>query len=333
MEKTEKSKTEKQATPKQEKQMNNNGLFICGACEKKYISKGNLKKHYGRQPLCLKWIKLTPKVTKVIDVIIKEPKEQEFVNKKEKHPCNACQKVYSSVGNLNKHITNSIICQKWLKYVEMAPLLENIMDSNDQDIQNNKELFEQQIYKTQNKSVNPFNLKDSSSTHIDMCLTKEKLMEQINKVFQKNPNKLISNLRNFEIIYDLKKLTDPKINEMDNPYFIAIPKKEKKWCGDDHKLKPNVMPLIKEFYIDLFQNHHDKFQKIFFDGNNPKNTLIQKMLGKKFNGDVDLNQQVFSTFIPSPPGDEHLFHIIWNVYLTDREADISQELLDRNKIK
>ena len=99
-------------------------LFICKSCRKNYSSKQNLKNHYIRQPLCVKWMELSKDITSVID---KKFIEEEVDGcEEEKHECGACGREYSNLGNLNKHIAGSIICKKWLKYMEFEPMINSM---------------------------------------------------------------------------------------------------------------------------------------------------------------------------------------------------------------
>lgn len=48
---------------------------------------------------------------------------------------------------------------------------------------------------------------------------------------------------------------------------------------------------------------------------------------------IDNNYPKYHEFIPSDPNEMKLIHIIWNVFLTDREAKITKDMLEKNKIK
>jgi hypothetical protein len=91
----------------------------CSACNKVYSNKYNLAKHYVRQPLCKKWQEMNSEIKSYVDdkfaaPILEQPKDNTT--------CQSCGIVYSNVGNLNKHLENSVICSKWDLYNSLEPV-------------------------------------------------------------------------------------------------------------------------------------------------------------------------------------------------------------------
>lgn len=187
--------------------MKDNGLYICDACGKKYSTKQNLKGHHIRQPLCLKWIKMNNNIKDGIDKIM----EDKIYGNDKNFECPACHKIYSTNTNLNKHKKSSKICRKWIKYLEISPVLQN------------------------------------------------------------------------EEICNFSKYIPP----------IEFRKNTKNLKFSDEN------------------NYHIDSNNYFLDTNNSK----------------------YHKFIPSDPNEKKLIHIIWNVFLTDREEKITKKILEKNKIK
>jgi hypothetical protein len=94
---------------------------------KPYSSKSNLKQHFDRQPLCGKWIQEIKNNNSLANYI--NNYENQF-RKTKSNTCNACEKSFSTIGNLNKHLKNSFICSKWNKYNSLKPLKIYYEESN-----------------------------------------------------------------------------------------------------------------------------------------------------------------------------------------------------------
>jgi hypothetical protein len=104
-------------------------MLQCEACNKFYSSIYNLKKHHIRQPLCNDWIKLKPGIKDYIDDKFQLPCN-DIELEEQKTKCFICNTVFSNVGNLNKHLDNSLICSKWSMYKDLNPLETYIKPSN-----------------------------------------------------------------------------------------------------------------------------------------------------------------------------------------------------------
>lgn len=212
--------------------MKDKGLYICDACGKKYSTKQNLKGHHIRQPLCLKWIKMNNKIKDGIDKIM----EDKIYGNDKNFECPACHKIYSTNTNLNKHKKSSKICRKWIKYLEISPVLEN-----DINIYEKHDMLQNEEIHNFSKYIPP----------IEFIKNKKNLIE------------LRKNTKNLNL----------------------------KWTNEN--------------------NHHIDSDNYFLDINNSK----------------------YHKFIPSDPNEKKLIHIIWNIFLTDREEKITKKMLEKNKIK
>ncbi len=97
-------------------------MLKCDACNKVYSTSYNLKKHLTRQPLCEKWITLQPGLKDFIDYKISLQSQNNDENKEENTTCLTCNIKFSNVGNLNRHLSTSVICSKWDLYNDLKPI-------------------------------------------------------------------------------------------------------------------------------------------------------------------------------------------------------------------
>lgn len=80
-----------------------------------------MRAHLGRQPLCAEWIQLKPGIKDYVDDKFNLPmtdREKEALNTK----CFICNTTFANVGNLNRHLSTSIMCSKWAEYKNLEPL-------------------------------------------------------------------------------------------------------------------------------------------------------------------------------------------------------------------
>lgn len=103
-------------------------MLQCEACNKFYSSVYNLRKHLKRQPLCEEWIKLNPSLKNYVDDKFQLPCT-DIEKEEQKTKCFICNTDFANIGNLNKHLDNSIICSKWSLYKDLVPL-ETYIKSN-----------------------------------------------------------------------------------------------------------------------------------------------------------------------------------------------------------
>ena len=98
-------------------------MFECKACGRSYGYKDSLKKHYARQPLCEKWLDNKKLNTKVVEYVNEHWSEE----KEHQTNCQICNKSFSNIGNLNRHMNENVICKKWEKYYNIESIYEEFI--------------------------------------------------------------------------------------------------------------------------------------------------------------------------------------------------------------
>lgn len=91
----------------------------CGACNKVYSSKHCLRKHHQRQPLCAKWLTMSPALTSYVNDTLMLPRDSGHDDLR----CGICGTTFANKGNLNRHLDQTLICSKWAVYMEAERLL------------------------------------------------------------------------------------------------------------------------------------------------------------------------------------------------------------------
>lgn len=86
----------------------------CKGCYKYYVSNTGLLQHMQRSPMCAKWISILEEDNK----FSKDIQEMYSVSNNKIHgnTCGSCGTVYSNLGNLNKHLENSVVCKKIVEH-------------------------------------------------------------------------------------------------------------------------------------------------------------------------------------------------------------------------
>ena len=97
-------------------------MISCKACQKVYSTPYNLNKHWKRQPMCKSWISLEPGLKDFVDHKIELQADCQQDNQEPNTTCMTCNTVFANVGNLNRHLLNSVICNKWDVYNELEPI-------------------------------------------------------------------------------------------------------------------------------------------------------------------------------------------------------------------
>jgi hypothetical protein len=97
---------------------------ICKACDREYSNVGNLNKHLKSNVICQKWIDSNNIFSvrgRVVDnntIGIIQNNYESAINFKQfqdgDHGCKACGKKFTTHANINRHLKNSIVCQKWI---------------------------------------------------------------------------------------------------------------------------------------------------------------------------------------------------------------------------
>jgi hypothetical protein len=104
----------------------------CGACSKTFTVENSLKRHYKRNPACVKWIETSDKSKEEKPVELKKGLHRIVNELLEKAICGEnnlkcmwCETEFVSTGNLNKHLSTSTVCNR-MSYNEFKRLLENL---------------------------------------------------------------------------------------------------------------------------------------------------------------------------------------------------------------
>ena len=93
----------------------------CGACGKAFANARNLRKHWGRQPLCERWLRLRPGLKDYVEDRV-EAASAEAEAEAKAPACGVCGVAFANRGNLNRHMQASSVCAKWALYNSMEPL-------------------------------------------------------------------------------------------------------------------------------------------------------------------------------------------------------------------
>ena len=106
----------------------------CDACQKTYSNAHNLRQHHERQPLCAKWLSIPngPGLKEYIDQEFSLP-VVEGESERSKLYCGVCQTQFTCSGNLNRHMKERVMCQKWAKYRELTPLTTYLLKPQGSD--------------------------------------------------------------------------------------------------------------------------------------------------------------------------------------------------------
>lgn len=100
----------------------------CGACKKPFSSARNLGRHLQRQPLCARWLELSPGLKDYVQRESELDKKAGYTclaAEREYRTCPACGHEFASTGNLNRHLAEeSSICAKWARLRELQPVYD-----------------------------------------------------------------------------------------------------------------------------------------------------------------------------------------------------------------
>jgi hypothetical protein len=94
----------------------------CNACSKTFTVENSLKRHYKRYPACVKWIEKNEMVQeekiqeehlkKGLHLFIIDILEKAVGYDDNKLKCRWCETTFTNVGNINKHLNTSKMCNK-----------------------------------------------------------------------------------------------------------------------------------------------------------------------------------------------------------------------------
>ena len=90
----------------------------CEACQK--IIKDE-KIHFQKNPLCQTWINKTASCSIARYLQNKHSLQEKNIILND-YKCISCEKVFSNIGNLNKHLKNHLVCKKIIEYEELKKI-------------------------------------------------------------------------------------------------------------------------------------------------------------------------------------------------------------------
>lgn len=106
--------------------------IICTACSKTFTVENSLKRHYKRNPECVKWNEIYSKTNNIKPVILKKGLHRIINELLEKAICGEnnlkcmwCDSEFTNNGLLNKHLNTSTVCNR-MSYHEFKRLLEEL---------------------------------------------------------------------------------------------------------------------------------------------------------------------------------------------------------------
>jgi hypothetical protein len=104
----------------------------CGACSRTFTVENSLKRHYKRNPVCVKWIETADKSDRKNTLELKKGLHLLIIDVLDKAICGEnhltcmwCETKFTSTGNLNKHLNTSTVCNR-MAYHEFKRLLEEL---------------------------------------------------------------------------------------------------------------------------------------------------------------------------------------------------------------
>jgi hypothetical protein len=116
-------KTPAEANPNKKK-----SEIKCAACSREFTVENSRRRHYKRYPACVKWIEQHPQkvveeekveeknaeepLKKGLHLLIVEYLEKSVGSDDNKKKCRWCETTFTNMGNINKHLNTSKMCNK-----------------------------------------------------------------------------------------------------------------------------------------------------------------------------------------------------------------------------
>jgi hypothetical protein len=268
----------------------------CKACGRSYSNVGNLNKHLKLNSVCRNWIdridekaqththesynamcknaKLNSNLNLIQNQYVADeceqdtkPKQYQFMQNTcqkvsllnfqgTKNKCHSCGKSFSNQSNLNKHIRNSIVCQKWLNSFhqiigdnleEIKTKLNPLKTSNSDKYSKYQTIKPKLKLKNKNQDILPYN----EVVHDDIEPLNPINTNKMTK-FDHPKDKLIHIIWNLYLCDKYQTINEELIHNNKIGYLIGIlPRKENlnKYVNSNMHLKTSV--------IEYFDDHND----------------------------------------------------------------------------
>lgn len=89
----------------------------CEGCNKRYVNEIGLLQHLKRTPLCKKWIDILSNDNKAKDIQTNKLEQIKYkYSDNHEMTCSSCQHKFTNIGNLNRHLSNNIVCLKYTMF-------------------------------------------------------------------------------------------------------------------------------------------------------------------------------------------------------------------------
>lgn len=228
-------------------------LNLCLACNKEYKTSKNLNEHYENNKLCKKWIDILNQKRETFDkkLILNIQSIHTRVNPviTDECMCVSCHKSFSNVGNLNKHINKSIICQKWKDYHTVQKREEYSLEKDNLETDNRTFKFEPLKFVDMHHIIWNVFITDKQTKLISTDITENK----INHIIAIFPQKTIDDIDNislFNILKDKKITYDIMKYNYNDENYVNIDEFEKmcKKIETYRKDRSNILLLCNNGY-------------------------------------------------------------------------------------
>ncbi len=138
--------------------------YSCGACKKYFTAKRSLNRHYERKPACKEWLEKNSPETEFLDHENLPPLRQwvdsilenAISGGSEKPYCKHCDIEFANTGNLHKHISKSVVCNKMAYKEFFVAIRSKIVEEEAPGAQEKKEAKEEKKIPFFNGSSNAY---------------------------------------------------------------------------------------------------------------------------------------------------------------------------------
>ena len=217
--------------------------------------------------------------------------------------CQACGKSYSTKGNLKKHHSRQPQCLTWIDMLKKDDVLIK---------HNQAEIFDYNILKNIQYAYNYSNFEkkeeknSEQNTECDICHKKFSNVSNLGKHMKRSL--ICKKWRDYNFI---KTLSETKVVPMNGSEY------------ENHVIEINTINDV-----NMYENQNALMKTK--EMNNEKCSKFNE--NKIFEHTYPFNHTVTKNYEKFEPIKDKLIHVIWNVYLVDKQTKIDKEILDKNKV-